>query len=1781
VEGLRPNSKVHVQCLMVLALILCSVRVARTQTLSASTLPFGNSAVQAASPAKTVALKNTQAGPLTIAAISTSGDFTQTSNCPMAPSTLAPKLSCTISVTFIPTALGAFTGTLTVSDDAASSPQSARLSGTGIVPASLSGAVVAFGSQALNVTSAAKPLTLLNNQTVPLTIASISISGDFAETSTCPLSPNTLAPKLSCVISVTLTPTALGSRTGMLTVTDDASNSPQTAQLSGAGVVPAALSASTLPFGSQAVNVTSAVKILTLQNNESVPLTIAAISTSGDFAQTSNCPLSPSPLAAKLTCSISVTFTPTVLGARTGTLTITDDASNSPQSAQLSGTGIVPASLSASSIVFGNQSVNGVGAARVLTLQNNETVPLTISAISTSGDFAQTSNCPLAPSTLAAKLTCNISVTFTPTVLGARAGSLTVSDDAANSPQTAQLSGTGIIPASLSSSTIVFASQAVNGTSAAKSITLLNNQTVPLTIAGISTSGDFAQTSTCPLAPNTLAAKLSCSVSVTFTPTAMGSRTGILTVNDDAPNSPQTAQLSGTGTAPVTVSPVNLIFSNQVITSVSAAKVVTLKNVQTTPLTITSISTSQNFGQTSTCPLSPSTLDAGASCSISVTFTPSTPTSLTGTLTITDKTSTSPQTVTLSGTGTTAGLLSIAVTPSAPTLPMGNQQQFAAIGTWSAGLTVDVSQFVTWTSSAATVASVTSAGLASALKLGTTKIGATLRSVSGTTVLTVAASAPVLQSISITPANLSITVGQIQQFAATGIYSDRSTRDLTPSATWSSSQPGVVGITGTGLASGLGAGSSTITASLGATSGSASVSVSSFALVSIAVTPNNPSIALGTNQRFVAIGTYSDGSTLNLTQPATWNSASATIATANASGLSTSTSPGQTAISATVAGIAGSSTLTVTPATLVAMTITPAIPTSPQGMIKQFAATGTFSDGTTQDVTSSVQWNSSNASVATISNSASSRGLATTNAAGTSSISATFGSISASTSLTASTVALASITVSPAIPSVALGTMQQFTATGIFTDGSTQDLTTSATWSSGSTVVANVSSNGMGTSLASGTSTITASLGRISGSALLNITSASVLAIAVNPTTAAIPSGVNQTFTAAGTFSDGSTQDLTSSVHWSSSAPNVATVSDTPGNNGVATSLNGGSTVINATLGTVMGSGSLTVTGATLASIQVNPQSPSIPTGGGQQFTASGLYSDGTTADLTTMVNWASALGTVAIVSNASGSQGMAESVAPGSATISASLGPIAGSTALSVQDQLVSISLAPQNSVIAPGANQQFTATGISASGLMSDVTNSVLWSSSSPAVAAINSAGLATGEAAGQSVIIANIGSILGSTDLSVTPVPTDLRVDISDGTTGQLFISWDIMTGTTYFNLQRSTSPNSGYAPVAGCSGLANVKITSTTGGLKACRDGGLTPGVLYYYEVQACYSTGCGNFSAPVANTPIVSDCTPAQMPNMVGISELPQVGIPSTTVDPAITYLASSDQYAFYASSQVPHKNILVVDLPGSDEHCPGVIYFEDTAQKLGFDAICVNYSSLDSQQDICQGDTACFGNVSQAKLDATGICSTPGQPQCGIDSTTGQPFYISNPADAITQRISMMLQYLNNNGYNQNGTNWGNYLSGTTPLWQDIILFGHSQGGDMSTFASYKNVVARAINLSAPPQATLVNRVEVGADYFSSPQATNIRNVYGLVSVYDTRYQQGIFQAAWQLLGFTPANNDAEFMLNTNNPIGLNCNSGTPSHNFSTSTPLPPGGNGHDEPLYLWYEDIYKYMLID
>jgi phospholipase C len=313
------------------------------------------------------------------------------------------------------------------------------------------------------------------------------------------------------------------------------------------GVAAQTLSPTSVAFGAWVVQTTSTTQTFKFTNTQTVPLTINSISVSGDFAQTSHCPIAPNTLAAGATCQVPVTFTPTLLGARTGTLTVNDNGSNSPQTAPLSGTGVSPAALNPASVSFGNQAINTPSPAKVVTLVNYQNVPLAISGITTSGDYAQTSNCPISPNTLAVRTSCAISVTFTPTAAGSRSGKLTVNDNASNNPQTAQLSGNGVL-VTLLPATLGFGNQFVNSTSAAKTVTLQNNQTVALTITRITASGMFAQSSNCPLSPNTLSALGSCTISVTFTPTITGNQTGTLTVTD---NAPETTSLTGTGMPPI------------------------------------------------------------------------------------------------------------------------------------------------------------------------------------------------------------------------------------------------------------------------------------------------------------------------------------------------------------------------------------------------------------------------------------------------------------------------------------------------------------------------------------------------------------------------------------------------------------------------------------------------------------------------------------------------------------------------------------------------------------------------------------------------------------------------------------------------------------------------------------------------------------------------------------------------------------------------------------------------------------------------------------------------------------------------------------------------------------------------------------------------------------------------------------------------------------------------------------------------------------------------------
>ncbi len=262
-----------------------------------------------------------------------------------------------------------------------------------------------------------------------------------------------------------------------------------------------------------------------------------------------------------------------------------------------------------------------------------------------------------------------------------------------------------------------------------------------------------------------------------------------------------------------------------------------------------------------------------------------------------------------------------------------------------------------------------------------------------------------------------------------------------------------------------------------------------------------------------------------------------------------------------------------------AVSVSPTTATISAGATTQFTASASYSNGTAGALTSGVTWTSSNTTVVTVS----SAGLATGVAAGTATIKATADGFSATATLTvtAATVTVASIAVSPTTPTITAGASQQFTATATYSDGSTGNVTASATWASTNTTVATVDAAGLATGHLTGITTISATLSGHAGSTTLTVVASTPTSIAVTPSNPSFANGSTQQFTATATYSNNTTANVTSSVTWSSSDTSVATIAS----GGLTTGQGGGTTTISATLNSVKGSTTATVTVSGTANI--------------------------------------------------------------------------------------------------------------------------------------------------------------------------------------------------------------------------------------------------------------------------------------------------------------------------------------------------------------------------------------------------------------------------------------------------------------------------------------------------------------------------------------------------------------------------------------------------------------------
>ncbi|MCZ6819968.1 MAG: Ig-like domain-containing protein [Calditrichaeota bacterium] len=521
-------------------------------------------------------------------------------------------------------------------------------------------------------------------------------------------------------------------------------------------------------------------------------------------------------------------------------------------------------------------------------------------------------------------------------------------------------------------------------------------------------------------------------------------------------------------------------------------------------------------------------------------------------------------------------LQSIALTPINP-LQTGQAVQLTAIGTLSNGATFDVTSQAVWSSSNSAVASVDDTGEVTGVATGTATITASFVGVVGQTTVTVTDAS--LVSIAISPQDATIEVGKTLQLIATGNFSDGSSSDLTAQANWTSSDSQVATIeASTGLATGNAPGSTTITAELNGVTGRTGLNVSAATIASLVVTPADTTIAAGESVQYKATATFSDGSSSDVTTQANWTSSDSQVATIGATtGLAVANAPGNTTVTAAIGEVQGQVSLTVAAATLVSVTVTPENPTIVAGTEQEFNAVGAFSDETQRDVTDQVTWSSGNTTVAGIT----SGGVATGLQPGVTTIAAELNGISGQTLLTVTAAEIVSIEVMPQDASVPAGLTVQYSATATLSDGSPQDITTDADWTSDNTQVADVSNAGLATGLSPGTAKITAEKDGISAGTTLTVGQPELVSITVTPANPTILVDQTMQFTATGTFTDDSEDDLTKDAAWTSSDSKVALIDQ----NGLATGNSAGTTVIAATFGGVSGSTTLTVNNSNPARI--------------------------------------------------------------------------------------------------------------------------------------------------------------------------------------------------------------------------------------------------------------------------------------------------------------------------------------------------------------------------------------------------------------------------------------------------------------------------------------------------------------------------------------------------------------------------------------------------------------------
>ncbi len=599
-----------------------------------------------------------------------------------------------------------------------------------------------------------------------------------------------------------------------------------------------------------------------------------------------------------------------------------------------------------------------------------------------------------------------------------------------------------------------------------------------------------------------------------------------------------------------------------------------------------------------------------------------------------------------------------------------------------------------------------------------------------------------LQKIVISPFIDSIVKGGQVSFSSTGIYDDHSSEDLSSQVSWSVNDETIAQIDQNGQVLPLKAGVVSVIASFQGLGTQHQITVNEATLDAIQLIPQQSELSVGMQKDFKAIGYYSNGSSLDISQQVDWMSSHTDVLQMSSS-VAHPTTPGSTLITASLNGVSAQATVTVNSATLQRIEISPLPGAMELALKHKLVAYAFYSNQSMHDISDQVDWMIDDPSIASLNNTSL---LLEALSIGETMIRASLAGFNAQTSLQVVDARLTGIEVSPANSTLAVGLQQEFKATGVFSNHSSRDLTELVTWQSGNEDVLLIDnrseSRGVAKGISRGESLVTAYFNGRSGSTVSNVSDAVLSSIEVTPANSKLARGLHLQFEARALYSDGSHKNVTQQVSWSSESHHASLV-PAPGQ-GVFQSNLKGSTRIIASLNGKQGYTNLQITDATLDSLIIVAQTDTQALGSTQSLLAYANYSDGSTQDVTDQVLWESSNSDIAQISHVGSGRGELRGMALGSVDISAHLEGVIIVREISITAaSLQQIQLSTLTNPWYINQRRQIDALGIYSDNSQQNLNQQLLWSSSDIQLATVSNvaseAGLVTVLSAGQVVITA----------------------------------------------------------------------------------------------------------------------------------------------------------------------------------------------------------------------------------------------------------------------------------------------------------------------------------------------------------------------------------------------------------------------------------------------------------